>query len=239
LTTLPASSALVHFRSAHAPYNTIMSFAAFLSALFEHGRVAVAHPQEHVASDDMARAGGLLEERASIVGLEFPGEPPPLDLSVAVWAGTILYRGCQLAIYRELDAGAIDELLALPCPDAEPASRHFSADLAFVFLPDLLRQAVRAAADDPLVTRLNGLAAQWPLSSVGIAKIEPQHVNEVAAHPGLLQLYVDRILVKQDWPRLAHPAVRTAAQASLGAFAAQFPAIQWPAAAKYVQATSP
>jgi len=211
-----------------------MSFSTFLTALFEHGRVTVAHPQEHVASDDIEQAGRLLEERAGAVTLEFPGLPPSLDVPAANWAGMMLYRGCQLAIYRELDAGAIDELLALPCPDAAPASRHFSADLAFVFLPDLIRQAVRAAADDPLVTRLSALAAQWPLSSVGIAKVDPQHVDEIAAHPGLLQFYVDRILAKKDWPRLAHPAVKAAAQASLGAFVAQ-----WPEAAKLLQTTSP
>ena len=210
-----------------------MSFAGFLSALFEHGRVAVAHPQEHVASDDVARARGLLGERAAIVALEFPGEPPPLDLSVAMWAAMTLYRGCQLAIYRELDAGAIDELLAEPCPAAESASRHYSADVMLVFLPDLIRQATRAAADDPLVARLRLLAAQWPLSSVGVEKTEPQHVDELAAHPGLLQLYVDRILAKKDWPRLGHPAVRTAALSSLGAHAHQ-----WPEAAKHLQTTS-
>jgi hypothetical protein len=209
-----------------------MSFAAFLSALFEHGRVAVAHPQEHVASDDVARARGLLEERAAIVALEFPGEPPPLNLPAAVWAAMTLYRGCQLAIYRELDAGAIEELLAEPCPTAEPASRQYSADVALVFLPDLIRQSTRAAADDPLVAKLRLLAAQWPLSSVGVQQIEPQHVDELAAHPGLLQHYIDRILARKDWPRLAHPAVRTAALAALGAFAAQ-----WPEAAKHLQTT--
>jgi hypothetical protein len=210
-----------------------MSLAAFLSALFEHGRVAVPHPQERLASDDVAKANELLKQRAETVALEFPGEPPPLDLAVATWAAISLYRGCQLAIYRELDAGAIDELLAAPCPPSEPTKRHFAADLTFVFLPDLLRQATRAAAEDPLVTRLLALAAQWPLSSVGIAKIEPQNVAELAAHPGLLRHYVDRILVKQDWPRLAHPAVRHAAEEALGAFADQ-----WPQAIKQLHATT-
>src|SRR5262245_17571722 len=104
-----------------------MSIAAFLSALFEHGRVAVAHPQERIASDDWERAAQLLAQRAAVTALEFPGDPPPLDAAVAGWAATILYRGCQLAVYRELDAGAIDELLGLDCPAADPASQHFSA----------------------------------------------------------------------------------------------------------------
>src|SRR5262245_37244783 len=123
-------------RSLVPPYNSSMAFSALLSALYEHGRVTVAHPQVHVASEAVPRAGRLLRERPAPLRLVFPGESPPRDLPVASWAATIVYRGCQLAIYRELDARAIDDLLALPCPAADPASRPFSADLAFVFLPD-------------------------------------------------------------------------------------------------------
>ena len=211
-----------------------MAFAQFLAALFDHGRVGVVHPQEHVATGDVRQAQRLLEDRAATVALEFPGQPPRLDLPVATWAAMMLYRACQLAIYRELDAGAIGELLSSACPSAEASSRHYSADLAFVFLPDLIRHATTAAADDPLVTRLRDLAAAWPLSSVGVAKIEPQNVAEIASHPGLLRLYVDRILARKDWPRLAERAVRAAAEQSLGAHSAL-----WPEAAKHLRATAP
>src|SRR5262245_212400 len=210
-----------------------MSFAGFLSALFEHGRVKIAHPQEHVPSDEIAAAEQQLEERAALVASEFPGQPPAANLPVATWAALQMYRACQLAIYRELDAGAIDELLAPACPPAEPASRHWSADLAFVFLPDLIRQAQAAAANDPLVTRLREWAAYWPLSSVGVAQVEPRNVVEIAAHPGLLRHYVDRILGKKDWSRLADPAVRAAAAESIGAFASF-----WPEAAKHLPTTA-
>jgi hypothetical protein len=148
-------------------------------------------------------------------------------MPVATWAATQLFRACQLAIYRELDAGAIDELLAPACPQAEAASRHWSADLPFVFLPDLIRQAAATASQDPLLERLRQWAALWPLSSVGVPQIQPQHVAELASHPGLLRLYVDRILARKDWPRLADPAVRAAAQEALGGHASL-----WPEAAK-------
>lgn len=203
-----------------------------MSALFEHGRVAVTHPQEHVPREELTLAGQMLTQRAEAAVLEFPGQPPPLDLAVALWAALVVYRGCQLAVYRELDEGAIDELLLPACPAAETASRHYSADLAFVFLLDLIRQARAAAADDPLVGRLRELAAQWPLSSVGVSDLEPQNVAEIAADPGLLRQYVDRILAKKDWSRLKHPAVRAAAQQALGMHTAL-----WPDAAKHLEAT--
>jgi hypothetical protein len=209
-----------------------MSLRAFLSALFEHGRVAVAPPHEHLPSADVREAEQVLALRAAEVAREFPGEAPPLEISVAVWGASTLYRACQLTIYRELDAGAIDELLSAPCPAGETASRHWSADLAFLFLPDVIRHAAAASEADPLVGKLRELAAQWPLSSVSVAGIQPKGVAEIASHPGLLRLYVDRILARKDWPRLADPAVREAAAATLGAYLRE-----WPEAAKAMEST--
>ena len=130
-------------QEASATYNSGMSFAAFLSSLFEHGRVKVAHPQEHVPTDEIAMAGRQLGSGLASWPRSFPAAAAAGSAGGRVGRRRMLYRGCQLAIYRELDAGAIDELLGLPCPPAEPASRHWSADLAFVFLPDLVRQSRR------------------------------------------------------------------------------------------------
>jgi hypothetical protein len=128
-----------------------------------------------------------------------------------------------LAVYRDLDAGAIDELLGQACPAAEAASRHWSVDAVFRFLPDLVRHASTASPGDPLVVRLRQWAAEWPLSSVGIAGVTPQREDEIALHAGFLQCYVDRILNRKDWSRLAHPAVRAAVDRSLGGHRSLFP----------------
>jgi hypothetical protein len=133
------------------------------------------------------------------------------------------YRACQLAVYRDLDAGAIDELLGQACPAAEAASRHWSVDAVFRFLPDLVRHASTGSPGDPLVVRLRQWAAEWPLSSVGIAGVTPQREDEIALHAGFLQCYVDRILNRKDWSRLAHPAVRAAVDRSLGGHRSLFP----------------
>jgi hypothetical protein len=215
-----------------------MSIAAFLNELFEHGRVKVPRPELTIPTADLQRAERVLREQSDVRRLEFPGSPPDLFVPAAIWAAVSYYRACQLAVYRDLDAGAIDELLGTECSVAETplpsvscplspvllsAARHWSVDPVFCFLPDLVKHASAASQQDPLIEKLRGWACDWPLSSVGMAGVEARHEDEIASHAGLLQLYVDRILAKKDWSRLSHPAVREAVRRSLGAHDASWP----------------
>jgi hypothetical protein len=212
-----------------------MGLPTLLAALFDHGRIQVAPPQAAVLGDDVRQVELLLAEREATLRLEFPGETPPLAMPAAVWAATVFARACQLAVYRDLDAGAVTELLAPRCPAADPAARHWSVDVVFRFLPDLARHAAAASPNDPLVVRLGQWAEAWPLSSVGMGNVKPERKgeSEITAHGGLVQLYVDRILAKKDWSRLTHPAIRAAVRRSLGGHQAA-----WPEVSKHLQSSS-
>jgi hypothetical protein len=211
-----------------------MSLVSFVAALFEHGRVQVPPPDAKEIADDADEVCRLLDDRARALALAFPGDAPPLEMDVALWAARQLYRASQLAVYRELDAAAIEELLRPACPSAPPTTRHWSVDLLFVFLPNLILLARTASEYDPLVVRLHEWAAEWPLSSVGVAGVSPKNVHEIVEHAGLLQLYVDRILAKKDWSRLKDDRVRSAARQSLGAHLSE-----WPEAAKVLESWEP
>ncbi|MGI8981288.1 MAG: hypothetical protein ACR2FY_18840 [Pirellulaceae bacterium] len=193
-----------------------MSLSAYLRALFDHGRVQVAAPTDCITRMDESKAEEALREQDTASRLEGPGKLPELDLAVAMWAARTCYGACQLIVYRQLDERAIAELLSAAVPPPHSPSGHWSADLTLRFLPDLLRHASVASEQDPLVTHLRSLAYAWPLSSVGIEGIVPQHVEELAASPSLLHLYVDRILAHKDFSRLEHPAVREATRQALG-----------------------
>jgi hypothetical protein len=208
-----------------------MSVAAFLADLFEHGRVKVPQPRPALEADDVQQAERVLREHEEVRRLEFPGMPPELLIPAAMWAAVAYYRACQLAVYRDLDAGAIEELLGGECPAGEPAARHWSVDLVFRFLPDLVKHAAAASQQDPLVAKLRAWAGEWPLSSMGMPGVPPQHEDEIASHVGLLQLYVDRIMAKKDWTRLGQPTVRDAVRRSLGAHSSL-----WPDTAKQIGA---
>jgi MoxR-vWA-beta-propeller ternary system domain bpX4 len=211
-----------------------VSLSVFLRALFDHGRVQVAAPTEKITGQDEQEAEKTLREQDAALRLEGPGQLPELNMAVAMWAAKTCYGACQLIVFRQLDEQAIGELLPSTVPAAEPSSRHWSADLTLRFLPDLLRHASVASEQDPLLRHLRSLAYQWPLSSVGIEGIAPEHLDDLVASPSLLQLYVDRILARKDFRRLEHPAVREAARQAVGMHSKL-----WPDLTKYLEPTTP
>jgi hypothetical protein len=200
-----------------------MSLPAFLSALLEHGRVVVPPPDQSAPAEGGPEVRAVLSDRARAVALSFPGQPPDCDPNISAWGARQLYRASQLAVYRHLDSESVMQLLAEPCPPGPPAVRHWSVDLTFVFLPDLMLLARSASESDPLLVHLRQWAADWPLSSIGVKGICPRNVAEIAAHPGLLQLYVDRMLAKKDWSRLESEPVKEAVRQSLGVHVSQWP----------------
>lgn len=198
----------------------------FLRALFERGQVRVPPVgAATAAAADWATADAVLAEWERAGRLEFPGSPPDFDLAAARWAAEQFYRACQFVVYRDAPAAVLDAALNAPCPAAPGPSQHYSVDLVFRFLPDLLRHAAGAARQDPLCYQLRGWARQWPLSSVGIANVEVADIGAISAHAGLLRLYADRIVARSDTRRLADARARAAVRAALGDYADLAPAL--------------
>ncbi|MBE7213481.1 MAG: hypothetical protein INR65_20895 [Gluconacetobacter diazotrophicus] len=188
----------------------------FLRQLTETGHVSVRPFGAEAAPEPDP---GWIAEADRRQRLEFPGEAPALSLPAARWAAATFYRACQLLVCRDVPAAEVTAALAGACPQARSPEAHYSVDLVLRRLPDLLAAARRLAAGDPLVDALLHLAREWPLSSVGVPGLEPEKLSEVGslvAHPGLRQLYADRILQHEDTGRAGPPAVRAAVLASLG-----------------------
>jgi hypothetical protein len=177
--------------------------------------------------------------------LEFPGEAPPLNPATALRAVERFYRACQYTVYREVDAQTVAELFAEPVhappgggpparssaslrPTSNPAmpvtatsarataADHYTVDLVFRFLPELFRLAQRTSGADPLCDGLRLWAGEWPLSSIGMADVNPVDLSAVCDDGGLLRLYADRVIARRDVSRLADPRVRAAVQTALG-----------------------
>lgn len=204
-----------------------MSLPDLLSELFEHGRVGVSQPGE-LGEDELLRADALLAEQELYVRRDFPGAAPLWSPPAARWAAVMFYRACQLAVYRELQ---VESYVAAPGPPAPErpadgaclASVHYSVDLVFRFLPDLQRLAHGVARQDPLLERIAQWGRDWPLSSVGMKDLVPQHVDGLVAHPGLLRYYADRVIARRDASRLQHEQVRAAVRQALGLYDALAP----------------
>ena len=191
--------------------------AAFLDCLFTEGRVRVARPTD-ISEKELREMDEVLAAFETQYKQELPGAPPPLAREAARWAAVMLFRVCQFVAFRDLGESDMTEALGPACPGDDCPATHYSVDLTFRYLPDLVKLAHSASEGDPLVLRLARWADQWPLSSVGIAGVKPQGVAAVLGHPCLLRLYVDRIMVRRDRSRLSQACVRDGVRESLGMF---------------------
>lgn len=197
-----------------------MSLTAFLRQLFDHGRVTV--DLADVQQADARELESLLRELDAGYREHLVPGLPPLETAAAGWSARMLYLAAQVLVFRDLEHD-----LLLPALRAAPlgteASEQFGADLCLRFLPDLLRLTRAASASDPLVTSLLELAADWPLSSVGISgvSLSPQgraRVQAMTRDAAVWQLYIDRVLQTGDASRLVDPATKAAVRAAVGAF---------------------
>ncbi len=192
-----------------------VTLSQFLECLFEEGRVTVSAP-EPVPADELLAAERTLAALEAVYRLDLPGEAPPLLPAVARWAAVSLFHACQFVAFRNAGEEMIAAALASTAPTAEPASLHYSVDLTFRFLPDLMRLARSDAENDPLLGYLRQWAADWPLSSVGLPDVTPSSIEPIANHPCLLGIYRDRIIARKDRSRLGNPRIEEAVEQAMG-----------------------
>ena len=197
------------------------SLTDFLRALLATGEVTVAGQLMPFATDDLAAATALLHRYHAADALHRAYEVPAFAPAAAQWAAGFLYRAMQLAFLRDYDAEAVAWHLA-NWPGETTPEASYSVDLTFRHLPALLGLARDLAPADALVTRLQAVGQQWPLSVVGVAPAEAPAA--VLAHPALRALYLDRIIEQRDRARAAQLGVHDGIGAALGEYAAQL----WP-----------
>ena len=200
------------------------TLADFLRDLTEHGRVRIscapAPAPARVAADPAGEVEETIRALDAAARLDMPLEPPPLQLTAATWAATLLYDACRLFVNRELPREAVDEAFSKPCPEVPLSAVCYSVDLTLRYLPGMISLTRGLAEDDPLVAKLIETAKAWPLSSVGVAGIDVGEIDisPFIHDPSLRQLYVDRIIETGDAPCLNDPLVRETAAATIGAF---------------------
>lgn len=193
-----------------------MGIRTFLEDLFDTGHVRVA--ADAPLSDDLREADAALRAAEEIVRLDLPGDPPPFDVAAARWAACVMYRACQVLADRPAGLAPLDAAIRRPAPDAANPAAHYSVDLTLRYLPDLIGLAGRTGDEDSFVARLRDLAAEWPLSGVGVDGIDVRNLGAITGDPSLLQLYADRVIARRDRSRLADERARDAVRRSLGLF---------------------
>src|SRR5262249_2141784 len=160
-------------------------------SLTNEGRVIVSSEQLG-ASDENALS--LLRDLHKRAQAELSSEPPDFSPVAALWAAELLYQVCQFTVCRELGEDLIANAFANACPEPHNPASDWSVDLTLRHLPALFRLARHLSSGDPLVQAMGQLAAEWPLSSVGIAELSALNLDCFITHPSLARLYADRIV---------------------------------------------
>ncbi len=190
-----------------------MSLIEQLNELWVTGRLVLDHPLVAETPSD-SELVSWIDDQEQIYRRQLPEEPPVLEVEWALWACKQLVRAAQLLVYRELGEEFIHSgLETLPkhlLPVDAEANReqailyvidpklHYSVDLFFRFLPDLNRLARAASGSDPLLQVFQRWAEAWPLSGVGINRMqeETEAMMIVKDDIFLATLYHDRKLLR-------------------------------------------
>lgn len=189
----------------------------FVEELFVTGRVRLTS-DEPPADGDINDAILKVREFESSLRLDLPGTPPDEDEAALRWALVAFYQACQFQVYRHLGMTKLAERLADDSPRGATAEAHYSVDLVFRFLPDLMKLARSGSSEDPLLVVLTGWCERWPLSSVGVSDLNLPHCEPILTDECLLRLYVDRILRTQDTSRFTDQRIRIEVSRAVGAF---------------------
>lgn len=197
---------------------TESALVSFWVSLWEHGNLrfppyAPWDLNELVAIEEPIRDSELRFRRS------LPGTPPHLDMAAAIWGAQQIFRTCQFIVYRELEPQLMQHEFCVPCPGDNHPEVHYSVDLSLRFLPEVVRQARAVSQDDPLHTYLQKLSSDWPLSAVGLPRIDNrERCDGFTSDPCLLQLYVDRAIERRDTTVLSDQRVREAVERALGTY---------------------
>lgn len=194
-----------------------MNFGTFLIQLFADGEVALPSPGQ-LSAQELADGDAVLREHEAIWRLDQPAPMPDFDITAGRWGAVRIFRACQFVLYRDVDAGAIEEELAPAYPGEITPEVSYSVDLTFRYLPQLVHFARTASAHDPLVDQLQQWGREWPLSSVGMSGLEDLLSDVVLTHPGLRRQYADRVIALNDQARLSEPRVQAEINEMLGIY---------------------
>ncbi len=197
----------------------------FLRMLFETGDLLLPRRFDSGRSEAAAE---LLVQVESVWRSGWPGSPPEFRCDAALAASQTLLAIFQAVVFRDIEVSESQQAVAasgLPTGDVvvpDPA-QHYSVDLLFQFLLQLIERAKRESAADELIPLLLDVLKPWPLSSVGVTELTgrspcPARLQVLAGHPSLWGMYIDRVLQRSDRGCLQDLQTREAVLAAIGPF---------------------
>lgn len=196
--------------------------ALLVQSLTNNGRAAVSRRPSNM---DDADAIPLLQQLDGLARDELALDLPVFSPDVALWAARLFCHLCRFVVCRDISEEQIKSACNAACPEPRGPETDWSADLILRHLPNLFRFARHLSNADPLVGEMKKIAANWPLSSVGIDGLENINLDPFIDHPGLRRLYADRVISSGDMSRFGDARVGDLLRADLGVHRELAPAI--------------
>ena len=194
----------------------------FLKSLVEEGRAVVSAQPLAGEPEDVNSVLKQLDEQARN---ELALDKPEISTVPALWAARLFYSLCQFTVCRDIGEERIVAVCSVVCSQPRCPETDWSADLVLRHLPKLFELARHLSNGDPLVRQMKRVAADWPLSSVGIPGLENLRLGSFIGHPALRRIYSDRIIAAGDTTRLGDSQVDDVLRADLGLHRDLAPAI--------------
>jgi MoxR-vWA-beta-propeller ternary system domain bpX4 len=180
------------------PSQSYSDLAIFIQSLANEGRAAVSADPSDI---DDADAVPLLRELDGFARDGLALELPAFSPNAALWAARLVHQLCRFVVCRDIPEEQINAACNAACPEPRGPETDWSVDLTLHHLPNLFRFARQLSNADPLVEQMRKIAAEWPLSSVGINGLENLRIDSFVEHPALRRLYADRIIAASDTSR--------------------------------------
>jgi hypothetical protein len=196
--------------------------ALFINSLVNDGRAAVLPRPSDVEDTDVLP---LLQNLDGLARDELALDLPAFSPNAALWAARLFHQLCRFLVCRDIPEEQIKTACSAACPEPRGPETDWSVDLTMRHLPNQFRFARLLSDADPLVAEMKKIAAEWPLSSVGIEGLENLQISSFAGHPGLRRLYGDRVIAAADRSRLGDPRLDDLLRADLVAHHNLAPAI--------------
>ncbi|HEY6227169.1 MAG TPA: hypothetical protein VI282_08620 [Verrucomicrobiae bacterium] len=189
------------------------TLTVFLKGLIEQGHALVSAMPLSENASETEKALREIDQRTRE---ELAIEAPAFANGAAVWAARLTYHLAQFTVCRDIGEEQIHAICNIPCPGAKSAETIWSVDLTLRHLPRIFQLARHLSGGDPLVTQMTRIAAEWPLSSVGVADVADADITMIVEHPALARLYADRIFAEKDTARLGNVALDDALRRDVG-----------------------
>lgn len=196
-------------------YNTIV-------ALRQQERITLFTKMQDIAAWEDKEVIELLKSEFEKERLSWTLMDIPFNEQAAIWAAKTIYNAAQLLMLRGGTAKNLDNLFP-SYKNGINNSSILSADLCLRFLPQIVMQLKITDAEDLLIPILENSLKTFHYSAIGFeVELGIEDWAQVLSDVHFKKLYLERIVIKQDYHLAEMPYINQQLNATFGLYKNKF-----------------